>query len=86
MVKLKPISIGLTLGYMLVILYTLRTIALLLFPNFIVNIWNKIFYNMISIKPPVITADAFVIGIVGLFIAGFVLGVVFSLAYNKVVK
>ena len=86
MPKLKPSSIGLTLGVMLAVLYTLRTIALLLFPNFIVNVANKIVYNMISIKVPVITIDAFVIGIIALFIGGFVLGYVFSLVYNKVGK
>ena len=86
MAKLKPSSIGLTLGVMLAVLYTLRTIALLLFPNFIVNVANKIVYNMISIKVPVITIDAFVIGIIALFIGGFVLGYVFSLVYNKVGK
>ena len=86
MAKLKPSSIGLTLGIMLAVLYTLRTIALLLFPNFIVNVANKIVYNMIFIKVPVITIDAFVIGIIALFIGGFVLGYVFSLVYNKVGK
>ena len=86
MPKLKPSSIGLTLGVMLAVLYTLRTIALLLFPNFIVNVANKIVYNMIFIKVPVITIDAFVIGIIALFIGGFVLGYVFSLVYNKVGK
>ena len=83
MPKLKPSSIGLTLGVMLAVLYTLRTIALLLFPDFIVNVANKIVYNMISIKVPVITIDAFVIGITAMFIAGFVLGSAFGLVYNK---
>ena len=86
MAKLKPTKIGLTLGIMLAVLYTLRTIILLLFPNFVVNWANKIMYNMVSIKTPVITTDAFVTGIVVLFIAGFIWGVVFSLVYNKVVK
>lgn len=86
MPKLKPTKIGLALGAMLAILYTIRTIALLLFPNFIVGLANKIMYNMISIKLPVITIDAFVIGVVALFIGGFVLGFLFSLVYNKIVK
>ena len=86
MTKLKPSSVGLTLGIMLAILYALRTIVLLLFPDFVVSWANKIVYNMISIRMPVITADSFVIGIVVLFIAGFVLGAAFSLVYNKVVK
>lgn len=84
MPKLKPLSIGLTLGGMLAILYTIRTIILLLFPNFVVNLANKIMYKMISIKAPVITIDAFVIGVIALFIGGFVLGFVFSLVYNRV--
>ena len=86
MAKLNPTKIGLALGIMLAILYTLRTIILLLFPNFVVNLANKIMYNMISIKTPAITIDAFVTGIVVLFIAGFIWGVVFSAVYNKVVK
>ena len=86
MAKLKPSSIGLTLGVMLAVLYTLRTIVLMLFPDFVVNVANKIVYNMIFIKVPVITVEAFVIGIIALFIGGFVLGYVFSLVYNKVGK
>jgi len=86
MTKLKPTKIGLILGLMLAILYTLRTIVLLLFPNFAVNWANKIMYNMIPIKEPVITVDAFAVGVVVLFIAGFIWGIVFSLVYNKVVK
>ena len=86
MPKLKPTSIGFTLGLMLAILYTLRTIALWLFPNFIVNVANKVMYKMIAINLPVITIDAFVIGIIALFIGGFVFGVVFSLVYNKIAK
>ena len=86
MPKLKPISIGLTLGVMLAVLYTLRTIALLLFPNFIVNVANKITYKMISVNLPVITLDAFVIGLIAIFIGGLVLGIVFSLVYNRVGK
>ena len=82
--KLKPTKIGMTLGLMLAVLYTLRTIVLLLFPNFAVNVANKIMYKMISIKAPVITIDAFVIGVIALFIGGFVLGFVFSLVYNRV--
>ncbi|MBS3105975.1 hypothetical protein J4234_07010 [Candidatus Woesearchaeota archaeon] len=86
MAKLKGTKIGLALGAMLAILYTLRTIVLLLFPDFVVNWTNKIMYNMISIKTPVITMDAFVTGIIVLFIAGFIWGVVFSAVYNKIVK
>ena len=86
MAKLNPTKIGLALGIMLAILYTLRTIVLLLFPDFVVNWANKIMYNMVAIKMPVITVDAFVTGTVVLFIAGFIWGVVFSAVYNKIVK
>lgn len=86
MAKLKPTKIGLSLGLMLAVLYTIRTIALLLFPNFIVGLANKIMYNMIAIKAPIITIDSFVIGIVALFIGGFVLGFLFTLVYNSVNK
>ncbi|MBI2650126.1 hypothetical protein HYX04_02310 [Candidatus Woesearchaeota archaeon] len=86
MAKLKGTKIGLTLGIMLAVLYTLRTIVLLLFPDFVVNWANKIMFNMISIKAPAITIDAFVTGVVVLFIAGFIWGIVFSAVYNKVVK
>jgi len=86
MVKLKATKIGLTLGMMLAVLYTLRTIVLLLFPNFVVNWANKIMYNMIAIKAPVITLNSFVIGVVVLFVAGFIWGIVFSFVYNKIVK
>ena len=84
MAKLKPLSVGLTIGAMLAVLATLKTIFLLLFPDFVVNVANKIMYSMISIKSPVITIDAFVIGVVALFVGGFVLGAVFSLVYNWV--
>ena len=86
MAKLKPAKIGLTLGLMLAVLYTLRTIILLSFPGFVVSWANKMMYNMISIRMPVITIDAFVIGVIVLFIAGFIWGIIFSLVYNKVVK
>lgn len=86
MAKLKGTKIGLALGIMLAILYTLRTIILMLFPDFVINWANKIMYNMVSIKTPVITIDAFIIGIAVLFIAGFIWGVVFSAVYNRVVK
>ena len=84
MAKLKGAKIGLALGAMLAILYTLRTIVLLLFPDFVVNWANKIMYNMVSIKEPVITVDAFVTGVIVLFVAGVIWGVVFSWVYNKV--
>ena len=86
MSKLKPLSIGLTFGVMLTILYTLRTLALLLFPNFIVNATNKIMYKMISINLPVITIDSFIIGVIALFVGGLVLGTLFGVVYNRVEK
>ena len=86
MAKLKPLSVGLALGIMLAVLSALKTIFLLLFPNFIVNISNKIMYRMITVNLPVITIDSFVIVIVTLFFGGLALGVVFSLVYNKVMK
>ena len=86
MPKLKPLSVGLTIGTMLAVLATLKTIFLLLFPNFIVNFSNKIVYRMITINPPVITIDSFSIVILTLFFAGFVLGTIFSFAYNWIAK
>ena len=86
MSELKTTKIGLTLGIMLAILYTIRTIVLLLFPNFVVNLADKIMYNMISIRVPVIDIGSFVIGIIALFIGGFVLGTLFGVVYNKVAK
>ena len=86
MTKLKPTSIGLTFGVMLAILYTIRTVVLLLFPDFVVNLANKIVYNMISIRIPIISMDAFVIGVIALFIGGFVLGAFFALINNWVAR
>ena len=86
MPKLKGTKIGLTLGLMLAVLYTIKTIALLLFPDFLVNFANKVMYDMVSITVPDITIEAFAIGIIALFIGGFILGFVFSLVYNKVNK
>mgnify|MGYP001587394109 FL=1 len=86
MAKLKPLSIGLTLGVFLAVIYTLRTIIVWLFPNFVVNLAKKITYNMISIQPAIITVDAFVIGLVVLFVGGLVWGIVFAWVYNWVAK
>ena len=86
MPKLNPLSVGLTLGIMLAVLYTIRTIALLLFPDFLVNVASKIMYKMIAINLPVVTLDSYVIGIAALFIGGFVLGALFGVVYNKVGK
>ena len=86
MAKLKPLSIGLTLGVFLAVIYTIRTIIMWFFPDFVVNLAKKITYNMISIQPAVITIDAFVIGVIALFIGGFVAGIVFAWVYNWVAK
>lgn len=83
MPKLKPLSIGLTLGTALSVLYTIRTIVLLLFPDFVVNVGNRIAYKMISINMPVITLDSYAIGIIALFLGGLVFGIVFGIVYNK---
>ncbi len=86
MPKLKPLTIGLILGVFLAVIYTIRTFIVWLFPNFIVNLAKKITYNMISIQPAVITIDAFVIGVIALFVGGLVWGIVFAWIYNWVVK
>ena len=84
--KLNGLSIGLILGLFLAIVYTVRTIVLWLFPNFVVNLAKKITYNMIYIQPAIITADAFVIGLVVLFVGGLIWGIVFAWVYNWVSK
>ncbi len=86
MPKLKPLTIGLILGVFLAVIYTIRTVIVWLFPGFIVNLAKKITYNMISVQPAVITVDAFVIGVIVLFIGGLVWGIVFALVYNWVNK
>ncbi|MDP3765759.1 MAG: DUF5676 family membrane protein [Nanoarchaeota archaeon] len=84
MAKLKSLSVGLALGVFLAIIYTVRTIIIWLFPNFIVNLAKKMTYNMIYIQPAVITIDSFVIGIVALFVCGLILGIIFAWVYNWV--
>ena len=84
--KLNVLSIGLTLGLFLAIAYTVRTIIVWLFPNFVVNLAKKITYNMVYIQPAIITADAFVIGVVALFVGGLIWGIVFAWVYNWVNK
>jgi len=86
MAKLKPLSIGLTLGAFFTIIYTLYTIAIWLFPNFVVNLVKKVTYNMAAMHPAVITIDAFAIGLIDLFVEGFILGIVFAWVYNWVNK
>lgn len=86
MAKLKPLLIGLTLGIFLAICYALRTIIILLFPNFVVNLAKKITYSMISIQLPSITIGSFIIGIVVLFVSGFIAGIIFAWVYNWIAK
>ena len=86
MAKLKPLSVGLSLGLMLAVIYTIRTIALLLFPDFLVNVASKIMYKMIAINLPVVTLGSYAIGVIALFIGGFVFGALFGAVYNKVGK
>ena len=83
---LKPLTIGLTLGIFLAAIYTIRTIIIWLFPDFVVNLAEKITYNMITVQTAVITIDSFVVGVVVLFVGGFVWGIVFALVYNWVAK
>ena len=82
MAKLKPLSVGLSLGIFLPVVYTLRTLVFWLFPNFIVSLAQKLPYDMTFVQPATITPGAFVIGIVVLFIAGFVWGAIFAFVYN----
>lgn len=82
MAELKPLSVGLSLGMFLPIAYTLRTIVFWLFPNFIVNLAQKLPYDMAFVQPSTITLGAFVIGLVILFVAGFIWGVIFAFIYN----
>lgn len=86
MAKLKPLSVGLALGVFLAICYVIRTIVIWLFPNFIVNLAQRVTYNMLALQPPVITIDAFVIGIILLFVGGLITGIIFALVYNWVGK
>ena len=86
MPKLKPLSVGLSLGLFLAVIYLIRTIIIWLFPDFVVNLSKKVTYNMISIQPAVITVDAFVIGVVVLFVGGFIWGIVFAYVYNWVAR
>ena len=86
MAKLKGTKIGLTLGAFLAVIYTIRTIILWIFPDFVVNLARKITYNMIPIQPAVITTDAFAIGVVVLFVGGLVWGIVFAWVYNWIAK
>ncbi|MBI2654445.1 hypothetical protein HYX02_06590 [Candidatus Woesearchaeota archaeon] len=86
MAKLKPLSLGLALGVFLVICYVIRTIVIWLFPNFVVNLAKKVTYNMLALQPPVITIDAFVIGLVVLFVGGLITGIIFAWVYNWVGK
>ena len=86
MAKLKSLSAGLALGVFLAVIYTVRTIIIWLFPNFVVNLAKKMTYNMIYIQPAVITIDSFVIGVVVLFIGGLIWGIVFAWIYNWIAK
>jgi len=86
MAKLKGTKIGLIFGAFLAVIYTIRTIILWIFPDFVVNLARKITYNMIPIQPAVITTDAFAIGVIVLFVGGLVWGIVFAWVYNWIAK
>ena len=86
MAKIKPLSIGLTLGVFLAVIYAVRTIVIWLFPNFVVNLARKVTNNMLLIQIPVITSDALVIGIATFFIVGLIWGAIFAWIYNWTAK
>ena len=86
MAKLKPLSVGLSLGITLVVIYTLRTLVYWLFPGFVVTIAQKLPYDIASLQPAAILPSAYAAGIIVLFIAGMVWGTVFSLIYNWISK
>jgi len=86
MAKLKPLSVGLSLGIFLPTVYALRTIIFWLFPNLIVSLAQKLPYDMGSIQPGTIIPSSFVIGVFVLFIVGFVGGIIFALVYNRIAK
>lgn len=86
MPKLKPLSVGLSLGLTLAIIYTLRTLVFWLFPGFVVTIAQKLPADIASLQPSIVLPSAYVAGIILLFIAGFIWGIVFSSIYNWVTK
>lgn len=86
MPKLKPLSVGLSLGITLAVIYTLRTLVYWLFPGFVVTIAQKLPYDIASLQPAAILPSAYVAGIIVLFIAGLIWGIAFSLIYNWVAK
>jgi len=82
MKKLKPLSVGLSLGIFLPIVYTLRTIIFWMFPNFVIELMQRLPYDMAFMQPGTIIPSAFVTGVVVLFAAGFVWGIVFAYIFN----
>lgn len=86
MPKLKPLSVGLGLGITLVIIYTLRTTVSWLFPGFVATIAQRLPYDLASLQPSAILPSAYAAGIMVLFIAGFIWGIVFAWVYNWVAK
>lgn len=55
-----------------------------MFPNFVLTLAKKISYSMIFIQPAIITFDAYLTGVIALFVVGLVAGIIFSLVYNLV--
>lgn len=86
MPKLKPLQVGLSLGTTLAVIYTLRTLVYWMFPGFVVTIAQKLPADIASMQPSAILPSAYAAGIILLFIAGLIWGVVFSLVYNWIVK
>ena len=82
MAKLKPLSVGLSLGIFLPIVYALRTIIFWIFPNLIVSLSQKLPYDMAFIQPGTIIVNAFLIGMVVLFVVGLIFGIIFAFVYN----
>ena len=86
MPKLKPLSVGLSLGLTLAVIYTLRTLVFWLFPGFVVSVAQRLPYDIASMQPAAILPSAYTAGIILLFIAGLIWGIIFSFIYNWISK
>ena len=80
--KLSSASVGLAFGLFLAVIHILRTIAIWLYPNFVINIIKKLSYNAVYVQPPIISVEAFSIGLMFLLVFGFVCGTIFAWTYN----
>lgn len=86
MPKLKPFYVGLSLGMTLAVVYTLRTLVYRLFPGFVVTVAQRMPADIAQMQPSAILPSAYFAGIILLFIAGFIWGIVFSLIFNWIAK